>query len=71
MKTKKTRRIICICLIAVLALGILGFGAVFGINAYVVGSTSDQILSPEDAALLEDVDCILKYNKNTYMLCLS
>lgn len=59
MKTKKSRRILLICLIVVLALGILGAGTVFGINAYVVHSTSERILSPEDAAQLEDVDCIL------------
>ncbi len=59
MKTKKIRRILLICLIAVLALGILGTGVVFGIDAYVVHSTSDHLLSPEEAVQLEDVDCIL------------
>lgn len=59
MKTTKTRRILLICLITILSLGIVCAGVVFGIDAYVVHSTSDQILSPEDAALLEDVDCIL------------
>ena len=59
MKTQKSRKILLICLIVVLALGILGAGTVFGIDAYVVHSTSERILSPEDAAQLEDVDCIL------------
>ncbi len=59
MKTTKTRRILLICLISVLSLGILCAGVVFGIDAYVVHSTSDQVLSPEEAALLDDVDCIL------------
>ena len=59
MKTTKTRRILLICLITILSLGIVCAGVVFGIDAYVVHSTSDQMLSPEDAALLEDVDCIL------------
>ena len=59
MKTTKTRRIVWICVIVLFALCLVGAGAVFGINAYVVHSTSDQILSPEDAAQLEDVDCIL------------
>ena len=59
MQTKKIRCILCICLIVGLALGIIGIGTVFGIDAYVVHSTSQQILSPEEAALLEDVDCIL------------
>ena len=59
MKTTKTRRILLICLIVALSLGVFCAGVVFGINAYVVQSTSGQILSPADAALLEDVDCIL------------
>ena len=59
MKNKKTRRILLICLAVLLGLGILGASTVFGINAYVVNSTSQQILSPEEAAKLTDVDCIL------------
>lgn len=59
MKIKRIHRILLICLITVLSLGIVGAGAVFGIDAYVVHSTSDQLLTPEEAALLEDVDCIL------------
>ena len=59
MKTTKTRRILLICLIVALSLGVFCAGVVFGINGYVVQSTSGQILSPADAALLEDVDCIL------------
>ena len=68
MKTKSIRRILLICLIAVLALGILGAGVVFGIDAYVVHTTADHLLSLEEAAQLEDVDCILvlgcKVNSN-------
>ncbi len=59
MKTKKLYRTLRICLAVILALEILCAGVVFGIDAYVVHSTSAQILSPVDAALLEDVDCIL------------
>ena len=59
MKTTRARRILWICLIAFLALCMVGAGTIFGIDAYVVQSTSNQILSPEDAALLENVDCIL------------
>lgn len=59
MKTKRICRVLIICLIAVLLLGIAGIGTVFGINAHVVHSTADQLLTPEEAALLEDVDCIL------------
>lgn len=68
MKTKSIRRILLICLIAVLALGILGAGVVFGIDAYVVHTTAGHLLSLEEAAQLEDVDCILvlgcKVNSN-------
>lgn len=48
-------RVFCV----LLCLGILGMGAVFGINAIVKGSVKDQILSAEEAAALADVDCIL------------
>ena len=59
MKLKNAQRLIVICLIVIFSLGALGAGAVFGINAYVVNSTRDRLLSPEAAALLEDVDCII------------
>ncbi len=48
-----------ILLITVLVLGILGICTVGGLNAVVMGTTRGQILSPEEAAQLEDVDCIL------------
>lgn len=59
MKTKKVRRILLICLIAAFGLCLVGAGIVFGIDAYVVHSTSHQLLTPEEAAAMEDVDCIL------------
>ena len=59
MKTRKLRRLLLICLIAALGLCLLGAGIVFGIDAYVLHSTSAQMLTPQEAALLEDVDCIL------------
>ena len=59
MKNKKICRILLICMIAILVLGILGASTIFGINAHVVNSTSDRILTPEDATALEDVDCII------------
>lgn len=43
----------------VLGLGLLGVALVFGTNAYVVYTADDYILSPEQAAELTDVDCIL------------
>lgn len=48
-----------IALAIIVGLGVLGVAAVFGINAYVTGSVEDQILTSQEAALLEDVDCIL------------
>ncbi len=59
MKTKKVHRILLICLLAVLGLCLVGTGIVFGVDAYVVHSTSAQLLTPEEAAKIEDVDCIL------------
>lgn len=56
---KKWMKILFWSLIVLCALGVLGIAAVFGINAWVKGSVSDQILSPEAAAELTDVDCIL------------
>lgn len=59
MLREKTKRrliragIICLCLC------LLGCCCVIGINTYVVQSTKKQILSPDDAAALSDVDCIL------------
>lgn len=55
MQKKTFRRIfaifVCLC--------ILGISALTVINASVKWSTARQILSPEDAAKLENVDCIL------------
>ena len=55
MSKKTIRRIfaifVCLC--------ILGISALTVINASVKWSTARQILSPEEAAKLEDVDCIL------------
>ena len=59
MKNKKLRRILLTLLGVLLGLGILGAAVIFGINGYVISSTEDRILSPEKAADLTDVDCIL------------
>lgn len=55
MQKKTVHRIFII----LLCLCILGISALTVINASVKWSTARQILSPEDAAKLEDVDCIL------------
>ena len=48
-------KIMCVLLI----LGFLGVAAVAAINGIVIGTAVPRILSPEEAAQLEDVDCIL------------
>ena len=45
--------------IVLLCLALVGGITVLGINGHVKNSTADQIISPEDAATLTDVDCIL------------
>lgn len=57
MKIKIKLLIIVAC--AILCLCILGAAAVFGINAYVKGCTEDMILTSEEAAKINDADCIL------------
>ena len=56
MKVKKT---ILLILAFGIALCLLCGLAVLGINAWVKGSVSDAILSEENAAALQDVDCII------------
>lgn len=55
MKKKIIIRIFCI----LVCLGILGLAAVFGINTIVKSTAKDKILTAEQAARLEGVDCIL------------
>ncbi len=55
MQKKTIRRILAIFL----CLCILGISALTVINSVVKWSTADQILSPDEAAKLEGVDCIL------------
>lgn len=49
------RRLMCVCL----CLCILGVSLIAGINAFVKTSTKDRILTTEEAADLENVDCVL------------
>lgn len=55
---KVCKRLRIACLVIVF-LGVLGAGAVFGINAWVKGSVKDRILTQQQAAQLKDVDCIV------------
>ena len=62
----KIRKRIKKCLLWLLALSILGAIAVFGINAWVVQTSASRILTPEEAAALQDVDCILVLGCGVY-----
>ena len=42
-----------------MALGVLGICLVFGIDAWVRGTTAHRILSEEEAAALQNIDCII------------
>ncbi len=56
-RTKKQKlRLTVICLFVVC---VLGASAVFGVNGYVKHSAADRVLTPEEAAKLDDIDCIL------------
>jgi vancomycin permeability regulator SanA len=55
MMKKRILKVLCI----LTCLGVLGIGAVFGINAIVKGTVKNQILTSEEVAALTDVDCIL------------
>ncbi len=54
-RKKIVRKVIC----TLLCLGILGLCGIFGINGHVVATAKDRILTAEEAARLENVDCIL------------
>lgn len=56
---RKALRVLRLCLCLLLCMGLLGVCCLFGINGIVKGSVKEQILTPEEAAGLEDVDCIL------------
>ncbi len=59
MKLKFNRKTLITILIVLASLAFLGAAVVFGINAWVVHSGGRYILTPEEAATLSDVDCIL------------
>ena len=55
-----------VTLIVIFALGALGAGMLFGIDAWVRYSVRDQILTEEQAASLRDVDCIVVLGCKVY-----
>ena len=58
-KNKKTRKGLLIAFWVLLSLGLLGICTVLGINLWVTGTVRDRILTEQQAAQLQDVDCIL------------
>ena len=48
-----------ICVVALLSVCLLGIVYVFGVNAYVVESTKDNMIDLHNSAGLEEIDCIL------------
>ena len=59
MTKRKNKSPLVKVVIAILSLAVLGLSAIFCINAYVKGSVSERILTPDQASSLTDVDCIL------------
>lgn len=59
LKYPKVKKWLCILLIAGLGLGLLGGILVLGINLWVTGSVRKNILTEQQAAQLEGVDCII------------
>ena len=59
------KKLLWICL-ALALLGVVGAATVLGINGYVVLRTQGQIISVQEAAKLEGVDCILVLGCRVY-----
>ena len=55
----RNKRILCIALMMCMILAVTGVSSILGLNAYVKSVGGGNILRPEDAKMLEDVDCIL------------
>ena len=62
----KKKKWIMIAAGTLLGLGLLVMALVLGINAHVLRSTRDSILLPQDAASMENVDCILVLGCRVY-----
>ena len=58
-KNKKMRKGLLTAFLVILSLGLLGICTVLGINLWVTGTVRDRILTEQQAAQLQDVDCIL------------
>ena len=58
-KKDKVKRILLVCLVAAVILGVLAVALLLGINSWVKSSVRDYVLTEEQAAQLTDMDCIL------------
>ena len=65
---KLYKKIIFTCVASMVILGLLGGAVLLGVNAHVVNTTASRILTSDQAAFLDNVDCILvlgcKVNEN-------
>ena len=59
MTMQKVKKILLRTCLVLIIMGLLGLGTVFAVNGYVVSSTKNRILTPQQATALTDVDCIL------------
>lgn len=59
MKRTEGKKLIIKVFLGMLSLGTVGIISLFGIDQYVKASVSNNIISPDDAVELENVDCIL------------
>ena len=59
LKSEKAKKIIRSCLMTAAALALLGVLSVLGINLFVKSSVKANILTQEQAAQLQDIDCII------------
>lgn len=55
----KKKRVLIIILIIAMSLAVIGIATALGVNAHVKNVGEKNILSPEEAAQLNDVDCII------------
>ena len=55
----KSKKILLIILIICISISVIGASILLGLNAYVKGVAKADIITPEDAVNLEDVDCII------------
>lgn len=58
-KAKRIRKRLFKIFIVLVIIGIVGICAAFGISEFVKSSVSDRLITPEAAAELSDIDCII------------